>query len=141
MAHLSIMGTPYVVDTSRVEIGDGRRTAQYLNYLKSPEWQVVRSRILIRANGACEKCETPQSVLEVHHLTYARLEHEDDSDLEALCRDCHIKADIRRADDARYDRGLETWVSKVYGESWIPHITERMEEEFKDWLDSVEDRN
>ena len=62
----------------------------YHSYLKSKWWQVKRLRILERDKWQCTRCESRHS-LEVHHLTYERLYFELDSDLETLCRGCHVK--------------------------------------------------
>lgn len=61
---------------------------EYEQYLKSPEWRSVRSRILNRANGKCECCERAPPT-EVHHTTYVRLGNELDDDLLAVCAFCH----------------------------------------------------
>lgn len=62
----------------------------YYEYLRSPEWQVVRRLALERAAGRCQVCNQPGR-LDVHHRTYARLGQELLSDVTVLCRDCHSK--------------------------------------------------
>jgi 5-methylcytosine-specific restriction endonuclease McrA len=57
-------------------------------YLCSREWAVRRERIRRRARGRCERCRRAR-MNAVHHLTYARLGHERDSDLQAICDPCH----------------------------------------------------
>jgi 5-methylcytosine-specific restriction endonuclease McrA len=37
---------------------------------------------------SCERCGKFKPV-DLHHLTYARLGHEEDGDLKLYCRDCH----------------------------------------------------
>lgn len=61
---------------------------KYQDYIKSPEWERVRKRILKRARGKCEKCRK-RPPIQVHHLTYARLGNERDEDLLAVCGPCH----------------------------------------------------
>ena len=75
-------------DAGKQEKTDTDRQRQYLAYLKSPEWQVVRRWALHRAGWKCQVCsETTQ--LEVHHNTYERLGHEAPTDVVALCDHCH----------------------------------------------------
>lgn len=58
-------------------------------YLQSQQWKDIRKVILKRDNYTCRKCHEDNIPLEIHHITYARLGHEDYSDLVALCRTCH----------------------------------------------------
>lgn len=51
----------------------------YRDYLQSAAWQRVRR---------CQDCGEHRQ-LEVHHLTYARIGHEEMSDLRVLCHGCH----------------------------------------------------
>lgn len=63
---------------------------QYADYLKSEEWERVRSQIRERAQGKCELCGA--EMRDVHHVTYAKRssgEHPDN--LLAVCRQCHDK--------------------------------------------------
>lgn len=61
----------------------------YREYLRSPEWQVIRSRILARDEERCLRCEGVAN--QVHHLSYARavLDGYDDTLLVSLCGGCH----------------------------------------------------
>jgi hypothetical protein len=43
---------------------------------------------LQRCNNICERCGK-YPVEDIHHLTYARVYHEDLADLQGLCTDCH----------------------------------------------------
>lgn len=62
----------------------------YDRYLASPQWALVREKVLKRANRICEGClERPAS--EVHHLTYAHVENELIFELVALCKPCHAR--------------------------------------------------
>ena len=63
--------------------------AQKQVYLKSPQWNTLRKAILKRDNYTCQRCGINNVPLEVHHITYERLTNEDQSDLVALCRECH----------------------------------------------------
>ena len=66
----------------------GEWKAEYLAYLDSPEWAVVRKKRLDYDNNKCVVCDSELN-LEVHHKTYVRLKHEALMDLETLCRTCH----------------------------------------------------
>ena len=61
---------------------------EYRAYMKSDEWKKRRIRALHLANNRCQVCGEPGK-LEVHHVTYERLGHEWDSDLLAVCKQCH----------------------------------------------------
>lgn len=63
-------------------------TDEYSIYLSSDAWAATRSRVLDLAGGKCEACGYGFNI-EIHHLTYARIFHEDDKDLMALCPNHH----------------------------------------------------
>ena len=63
----------------------------YQEYLQSPTWQHFKRLALERAKYKCEKCGFKDQ-LDVHHLTYANLGKEKESDLRVLCRRCHKDA-------------------------------------------------
>lgn len=69
--------------------------AEYQEYLQSPWWKRVRAFMLDRANYTCQDCglrlrgPDATTVLEVHHLFYARLGNEFAEDLVVLCTWCH----------------------------------------------------
>lgn len=73
-----------------------RQTASYRDYLASPEWRGRRAEKLRHANYRCERCGALGQGLEVHHLTYDRLGHELETDLQVLCPACHKVADVER---------------------------------------------
>lgn len=65
-------------------------------YLASEHWKATRRAALRRVGYCCQHCglrvEPDQRWrLDVHHLTYARLGAELDTDLEVICRACHQK--------------------------------------------------
>ena len=65
---------------------------EYLEYLKSESWQQKRRNLARSADAKCFCCGAiprPGNVLDLHHLTYARVGHELPSDLVAICRSCH----------------------------------------------------
>ena len=102
---------------------------EYREYLNSPEWANVRFRIIVRAGYTCEGCERDNRTLEVHHLTYLRLGRERDSDLLALCKTCHKRADTLRP----IFRG---WLRVRYGMKYLfvdmRQAWDRFQEERKD---------
>lgn len=96
---------------------------EYRAYLHSPEWQARRHATLKAAGLKCQMCGTPAfgSGLDVHHRTYQNLGCEPLSDLVALCRPCHERADIERRQQIamwQQDRRLNRWARKYLGEEW-----------------------
>lgn len=61
----------------------------YQRFLRSPAWIVQRSRILVRANGMCERCKKYRAK-QVHHLKYAAdYAQVPDTNLLAVSGKCH----------------------------------------------------
>jgi hypothetical protein len=86
---------------------------QYQTYLKSREWLARREQVIQRCNNTCERCGS-FPVSEVHHLTYARIFHEELADLQGLCVYCHDYVHGKRSNDgtAEYDAILK-WQAAV----------------------------
>ena len=61
----------------------------YQKYLKSRHWQRTRNMKMARVGHRCEKCGAKAT--EVHHKTYKRVGAEKQTDLLAVCRECHRK--------------------------------------------------
>ena len=63
----------------------------YERYMLSPEWRRKREQRLEFDQHTCQGCgaTSKQYRLEVHHLTYERLENELIEDLQTLCVLCH----------------------------------------------------
>lgn len=69
---------------------------EYREYISSPQWKSRRS-IFLTNNGCCFRCHLPRWMaiiaydqdLHVHHISYAHIGHELDSELSPLCRRCH----------------------------------------------------
>lgn len=107
------------------------RSRRYERYLRTPKWHTTRAAAIRRAGGKCQRCGAVEG-LEVHHRTYARLGRERPEDLVVLCRRCHGGAH----DAQRYERGLDTYGYKKYGEHWDEWPGyERVAEEFDAWLE------
>lgn len=60
----------------------------YDAYINSYEWFERREKYFSTHKRVCYMCGAPQDV-ELHHMTYERLGHEYDDDLEPLCSNCH----------------------------------------------------
>lgn len=73
----------------------------YVNYLKSKHWQNLRDR-LIGDKKVCSACGYVVPVVQLHHMSYERLGHELDSDLVALCPNCHKL--VHKAKDGVYEK-------------------------------------
>jgi len=68
----------------------------YRAYLRSPHWRQLRAERLKAAGYRCYECGASGVVLQLHHLTYARLGSERPGDLRVLCKVCHRRADRKR---------------------------------------------
>lgn len=62
----------------------------YQEYLQSPEWQSLRSKVFERCGNLCEGCRSSRATI-VHHLTYRNVGHEFLFELVGLCYACHQK--------------------------------------------------
>lgn len=71
------------------------RRERYENYIHSSKWRRRRARALMLGGYRCAKCGT-RNKLQVHHLSYAHLGNELDSELMVLCRGCHQKVHGRK---------------------------------------------
>lgn len=60
----------------------------YKEYLKTPEWAMTREACIERAGGKCQLCNSG-GFMYVHHRSYESRGAEKDTDLIALCRNCH----------------------------------------------------
>lgn len=63
----------------------------YEQYMASPEWAAKRQQRLEVDGHKCRTCGCThdERPLQVHHVTYERLGHEDLGDLITLCNSCH----------------------------------------------------
>lgn len=64
-------------------------TRAYIEYIRSPRWRAKRQQAFKFYGKKCYACRQRKRVMHVHHLTYARLGHEQMSDLMVLCKECH----------------------------------------------------
>lgn len=63
---------------------------KYNNYLRSPEWQARRQKVLIRDKYLCQAC-LEKNATQVHHLSYDHVFNEPLFELVAVCKECHDK--------------------------------------------------
>ena len=61
-----------------------RKPLKYKKYIKSALWRKIRKSYFSRVNNECVVCGSKRTV-SLHHLSYANLGKEKDSDLVALC--------------------------------------------------------
>lgn len=69
---------------------------EYIDYLKSSTWRKRCNQLKKQRGNRCENCQAEGVRLEVHHLNYDHLGHEQDDDLMILCEGCHEHADRER---------------------------------------------
>lgn len=101
-------------------------TDDYNDYMQSEQWKNLR-RIRIQIDGGkCAMCGKKTDDIEVHHMRYDSLRHENPwRDLVSLCRSCHesVHALMNRPTGQREDGSL------IYGWSDVlpRHIRKALE--------------
>lgn len=65
---------------------------EYQEYLQSPHWKRIQYTMYHIVTEDCELCGQPCKKLNIHHLNYNSLWHEEYKDLVVLCEDCHKMA-------------------------------------------------
>lgn len=60
----------------------------YQAYLASRAWALKKEAVRKRCQGICERC-MKAAMYACHHLTYARIGHEELTDLQGVCQPCH----------------------------------------------------
>lgn len=68
----------------------------YREYMASPEWARRRAVEYGKAKSKCLACGNRAE--NIHHRTYARLGHEAQGDLVALCGNCHLLAHLNHTE-------------------------------------------
>lgn len=63
---------------------------KYKKYLKSNHWKGIKSEIYAKGHRRCAVCGRDYG-LNVHHITYERINNERFIDLMVLCSSCHKK--------------------------------------------------
>jgi len=93
--------------------------SSYKNYLHSPLWKKIRTKVIQRANGLCEISGCNAAASQVHHLVYSqqillgykrKLRH-----LIAVCRSCHTHGEFANRQkvsrsEANHRLGFGGWV-------------------------------
>lgn len=69
--------------------------ALYYAYLKTERWKKIARKRIEKDNYNCTICGTAKN-LQVHHITYENLFHENLYDLVTVCKGCH--AEIHKHD-------------------------------------------
>lgn len=80
---------------------------EYLEYINSREWAIIRNKVLMRDNFECSICGNTRD-LQVHHLNYNNFKNEINhlEDLMTLCKSCHEKIEDKKKeqDEEKYRR-------------------------------------
>ena len=66
-------------------------SSRYAAYLASEHWRQFRLNLLAAEGGRCQDCQHTGLRVQVHHLHYNSVGHEQRQDVLVLCRDCHAK--------------------------------------------------
>ena len=91
----------------------------YSEYLNSQEWQRKRSERLQLDGYKCQRCGFTRS-LEVHHINYDRLYHEDVSrDLITLCKKCHSEIEAQKKTHDPLPVRTEHHAVYLAGKIWV----------------------
>lgn len=64
--------------------------SRHAAYLASPAWAAKRAEYRRYRKWQCRLCGVKRGGIQLHHLTYERLGHEDLDDLIPLCAGCHM---------------------------------------------------
>jgi hypothetical protein len=89
-----IAKTPFFVGINKWEFMSAIKTKKpYWEKLKDPRWQRKRLEVLDQSDFTCEKCESTEDTLHVHHKAYRKgaepWEYANE-ELICLCDNCHI---------------------------------------------------
>jgi len=116
-------------------------TEEYIEYLKSEAWLKIRTEKLEESNHQCAKLDKKlcNGILQVHHLHYNTLFREELSDLLVLCeyhhKELHKTKNREQFRSAKYNKGMNTFATKRYGEDWqLYEDLCQVEEEFDEWI-------
>ena len=72
------------------------RRVKYLEYINSNEWKSFRNGIISKRGRKCEKCGQTEGEIHAHHLTYERFMNELETDIQLLCRVCHMRVHSKK---------------------------------------------
>ncbi len=69
---------------------DSYFSEEHQKYLDSDDWKERRPMWLIKWGFRCSVCNAgTEAILDIHHRTYERRGHEEETDCIVLCRACH----------------------------------------------------
>ena len=74
---------------------------KYHRYLQSEKWNLIRKAVIRRDGGLCRICGGKEQVMQVHHLSYAHVFHEE-RNLDTLilcCESCHRREHKAQRED------------------------------------------
>ncbi len=66
-------------------------SAEYSDYMHSPEWRAFRLSVFSARGRICQKCLTTNVKMELHHKHYRNFKHELPEDVVILCQKCHAE--------------------------------------------------
>ena len=67
----------------------GEAVWSYKAYLHTEHWALFREQYFLRNDRRCKGCGTVDGPIHLHHLTYARVGCEQDTDVTPMCKRCH----------------------------------------------------
>ena len=67
----------------------GECVATYREYLGTWHWREFKIRYFEAHPKKCSHCQIENSLIQLHHVTYARVGNEDFGDVIPLCKRCH----------------------------------------------------
>lgn len=82
----------------------------YTAYLQTAHWKILRVRVLQQSNYVCSTCGV-QEGLQIDHVNYERLGHENLTDLRAMCATHHkAKDEAPREEDKLAEKEQYVWL-------------------------------
>ena len=101
--------------------------SKYEIYLESEQFADLRKKVLRRDNNKCRACGSTEN-LQVHHLSYKNIYHEELDDLVCLCRNCH--AAFHAVNE------LQKFYDELHEYKWQREMEERREQREKEIEDN-----
>jgi hypothetical protein len=93
---------------------------RYQRAIASEQWKQLKREVIQRRGNQCERCDTQEEPLELHHSHYRTLGSERTEDVELLCAKCHAAADDERSrkDRSTPDVSDEGMIVGPDGDNW-----------------------
>lgn len=106
----------------------------YVEKLRSPEWQKKRLEIMLRDNFKCKCCYSTDIELNVHHFDYSKNPWEsEDYELITLCKNCH---NVFHKIFDEFKLGIVLHLSELYFDYAKKRIKTNKEEDHG-WMDKI----